>query len=173
MVTAYLGLGSNLGERDEHLREGVHLLCNSLKLIRLSSVYETEPWGYTDQPPFLNLVCEIETDKTSHEVLETAKKVERRVGRSPTFRYGPRVLDIDLLFYGDLVISTASLTVPHPGIAERAFVLVPLAEIASTQVHPVLGLSVGELLAQAPGVDGVRPWGPPWELSSTASLLAD
>ena len=173
MVTAYLGLGSNLGEREEHLRGGVRLLCNSLKLIRLSSVYETEPWGYTDQPPFLNLVCEMETDQTSHQVLKAAKEVERRVGRSPTFRYGPRVLDIDLLLYDDQMISTASLTVPHPGMAERAFVLVPLAEIASTQVHPVIGLSVGELLAQAPGVDGVHLWGPPLELSSTAPPPSD
>ena len=172
-MTAYLGLGSNLGEREEHLREGLRLLRNSLKLIRLSSIYETEPWGYTDQPPFLNLVCEMETDQMSHQVLEATKKVERRVGRSPTFRYGPRVLDIDLLLYGDQVISTASLTVPHPGMAERAFVLVPLAEIASTQVHPVFGLSVSELLAQAPGVDGVRQWGPPLELSSTAPTPGD
>jgi 2-amino-4-hydroxy-6-hydroxymethyldihydropteridine diphosphokinase len=155
-VTAFLGLGSNLGEREEHLREGVRLLCDSLKLIQVSSVYETEPWGYTDQPPFLNLVCEIETDQTSHQVLKVSKKVERQMGRSPTFRYGPRVLDIDILLYGDQVISTVSLTVPHPGMAERAFVLVPLAEIAATRVHPVLRLSVGELLAQAPGVDGVR-----------------
>lgn len=165
MVTAYLGLGSNLGKREEYLRDGVRLLRNSLELIQLSSVYETEPWGYTDQPPFLNLVCEIETDQTSHQVLKAAKEVERQVGRSPTFRYGPRVLDIDLLLYGDQVISTASLTVPHLGIAERAFVLVPLAEIASIRVHPVLGLSVGELLVQAPGIDGVRLWGPPLALS--------
>lgn len=165
MVTAYLGLGSNLGKREEHLHNAVHLLYDSLKLIRISSVYETEPWGYTDQPPFLNLVCQIETDQTPHQVLKAAKKVERRVGRSPGFRYGPRVLDIDLLLYGDQVISTANLTVPHPGMAERAFVLVPMAEIASTRVHPVFGLSVGELLAQAPGIDGVRLWGPPLMLS--------
>ena len=167
MATAYLGLGSNLGERDEHLHNAVGLLGDSLKLIHISSVYETEPWGYVDQPPFLNLVCEVGTDQTAHQVLRTAKEVERQVGRSPTHRYGPRVLDIDLLLYGDQVISTESLTVPHPGMAERAFVLVPLAEIASTQVHPVIGLSVGELLAQAPGIDGVRLWGPPLSLSES------
>ena len=165
MVTAYLGLGSNLGKREKHLRDGVRLLCNSLKLVQTSSVYETEPWGYVDQPPFLNLVCEVGTDQTPHQVLLTAKEMERRVGRSPTRRYGPRILDIDLLLYDDQVISTVSLTVPHPGMAERAFVLVPLAEIASTQVHPVIGLSVGELLAKAPGIDGVRLWGPPLTLS--------
>ena len=167
MATAYLGLGSNLGERDEHLYNAVRLLCAALKLVQTSSVYETDPWGYVDQPPFLNLVCEVGTDQTPHQVLRTAKEVERRVGRTPTHRYGPRVLDIDLLLYGDRVLSTGSLTVPHPGMAERAFVLVPLAEIASTQVHPVIGLSVGDLLAQAPGIDGVRLWGPPLTLSES------
>lgn len=167
MSEAYLGLGSNLGEREGYLRDGLRLLSNWVKVIQTSSVYETAPWGYRDQPFFLNMVCMIETNHTPHDILQIAKDVEECVGRSSTFRYGPRVLDIDILLYSDEVISTHILTVPHPSMLERGFVMVPLAEIASGVVHPIRGLSVGGLLTQTTDMDGVRLWGPPLEITGT------
>tara|TARA_B100001750_G_C15317360_1_gene500417 strand:+ start:198 stop:617 length:420 start_codon:yes stop_codon:yes gene_type:complete len=134
-----------------------------MELVQLSSVYETEPWGYTEQPRFLNLVCKVETDTLSaYQVLENAIDVERKVGREPNFTYGPRILDIDLLLYGDEVISTNELVLPHPRMRERAFVLVPLAEIASSQIHPLLGLSIKDLLKQVPEVKSAKLWAPPF-----------
>jgi 2-amino-4-hydroxy-6-hydroxymethyldihydropteridine diphosphokinase len=163
LAIAYLGLGSNLGERHLNLIYGLQLLSSSMELVRLSSVYETEPWGYTEQSRFLNLVCKVQTDTLSaYKILENAIDIERKVGRKPSFTYGPRILDIDLLLYGDEVISTNKLVVPHPRMGERAFVLVPLAEIASSQVHPLLGLSIKDLLKQVPGVKSVKLWAHPF-----------
>ena len=159
-VTAYLGLGSNLGDREKHLRKGLQFLSQSVQLVRFSSMYETEPWGDTEQPRFLNLVCEASVEMSPYRLLEAAKKVEQSVGRKPTFRHGPRVLDIDLLFYGDQVVTTSELTIPHPRIPERAFVLIPLVEIASAFMHPVLRQTVTELLERVEGSGGVRLWGP-------------
>jgi 2-amino-4-hydroxy-6-hydroxymethyldihydropteridine diphosphokinase len=160
MVTAYLGLGSNLGDREDNLRRALSLLCQGESLTALSSVYETEPWGYATQPPFLNLVCALETRLSPQELLELAQGVERELGRVPTFRYGPRTMDVDILMYGDEVIQTPDLQIPHPGIWQRAFVLVPLAEIAPGLAHPSLGKSMEELLAEVPGKENVVMLGP-------------
>ena len=154
-VTIFLGLGSNLGSREEHLRDGIGLLARSLTIHEISSVYETEPWGYTEQPPFLNAVCRAETSMAPEELLLFCQRVERTVGRRPTFRYGPRVLDVDILAYGDQVIATPTLVVPHARMAERAFVLVPLAEMAPDWEHPVLGKSAAQLLKEVSGTEGV------------------
>jgi len=154
-VTVFLGLGSNLGSREEHLRDGVGLLAQSLTIHEISSVYETEPWGYTAQPPFLNAVCRAETSMAPEELLLFCQRVERTVGRRPTFRYGPRVLDVDILAYGDQVIATPTLVVPHAQMAKRAFVLVPLAEMAPDWEHPVLGKSAAQLLKEVSGTEGV------------------
>ena len=159
-VTAYLGLGSNLGDREVNLREALSLLCQGESLIALSSVYETEAWGYTSQPPFLNLVCALETRLSPHELLELAHGVERELGRVPTFRYGPRTMDVDILLYGNEVVQTPDLQIPHPLISQRAFVLVPLAEIAPGLAHPSLGKSITELLADVPGREKVVIVGP-------------
>ena len=159
-TTAYLGLGSNLGDREVNLREALSLLGRGESLTALSSVYETEPWGYTSQPPFLNLVCALETNLSPHGLLELAHGVERELGRAPTFRYGPRSMDVDILLYGNEVIQTPDLQVPHPLISQRAFVLVPLAEIAPGLVHPSLGKSIEELLAEVPGREKVVMVGP-------------
>ena len=161
LETVYLGLGSNLGDREEHLRTGLDFLARSLQIVRVSSVYETEPWGNTEQPHFLNLAVEASVGMLPQQLLKTAKEVEQCVGRRPTLRYGPRVLDVDVLFYGSQVVATPELTIPHSRIPERAFVLIPLAEIASSYLHPVLRLTVGALLERVEGPGGVRLWGPP------------
>ena len=158
-VIAYLGLGSNLGDREDNLRKALSLLGQQGRLTAISSVYETEPWEYTPQPLFLNLVCAVETHLGPWELLELAQGVERRLGRVVTFRYGPRTIDVDILLYGDEVMETSRLQIPHPGIPERAFILVPLAEIAPGLVHPRLKKTIGELLAEVPGREGVSRWG--------------
>lgn len=158
-TTVFLGLGSNLGRREEHLSKGLALLARSLEVVATSSVYETEPWGFTGQPSFLNMVCQVRTGMTAEELLLFCQGIERQVGRTPTFRYGPRVLDIDILDYGGLVTSTPRLVVPHPGLQERAFVLVPLAEIAPGWVHPLSRKTAAQLVAELPSHQGVQMWG--------------
>ena len=155
-VTAYLGLGSNMGDREDNLRQALSLLGEKGgEVIALSSVYETEPWGYAEQPRFLNMACGFRTALNPHELLAHAQGVERGLGRERAIRYGPRTIDVDILLYGDLVLDTPDLQIPHPGIPERAFVLAPLAEIAPEAEHPVLKRRVSELLADAPGRETV------------------
>ena len=162
-VAAYLGLGSNLGDREENLGRAVSLLEERLAApLALSSVYETRPWGYADQPWFLNMACRVDTAPAAAEVLRAAQEVEQIVGREPSFRFGPRVIDVDVLLYGDLVIEAEELRVPHPRLAERAFALAPLAELAPDVQHPELGMSIRELLVRLPRAEaeGVSVVGP-------------
>ena len=135
----FIGLGTNLGERFENLARARALLAERVVVKAVSSVYETKPWGYLDQPDFLNQVIEVETDLTPTKLLNLLKRVEKKMGRERNFRNGPRLIDLDILLFGDRVLHTARLNIPHPQITERAFVLVPLAEIAPELVHPVLG----------------------------------
>jgi 2-amino-4-hydroxy-6-hydroxymethyldihydropteridine diphosphokinase len=144
----YLGLGGNLGDRQLNLRQAAAALPESVRIARASRVYETAPWGYTDQPNFLNQVLEVETSLSPLELLGELKKIEAGLGRQQTFRYGPRLIDIDILFYGSRVLDAPGLQIPHPRLAERAFVLAPLAELAPNLVHPTLRKSVADLLAQ-------------------------
>ena len=146
MVAVYLGLGSNLGDREDNLRRAVSLLSRRASLIALSSVYEAEPWGYASQPAFFNMACLLETSLSPQDLLELAQSVERDLGRVPSLRYGPRVIDVDILLYGDEVIEAPLLQVPHPRLWQRAFALTPLAEIAPGLAHPVLGASIADLL---------------------------
>ncbi len=148
MTLIYLGIGSNLGDRLENLNQSIKSLAPEVRVVQLSSIYKTEPWGYQDQPAFLNQVCEAETSLTPLRLLNKLKRIEKEVGRKETFRYGPRIIDLDILFYGSLVKKTARLEIPHPCLHDRAFVLVPLVEIAPNFVHPVFGETIHDLLLE-------------------------
>jgi 2-amino-4-hydroxy-6-hydroxymethyldihydropteridine diphosphokinase len=157
-VTAYLGLGSNLGDRQLNLVKTIELLAQWVQIEQLSSLYETKPLGYREQPRFLNAVCQLTTALTPEELLALAKHVEAALGRMPSFPNAPRPIDIDILFYGNRVINSPQLTIPHPRLEERAFVLVPLAEIAPDLAHPVSGRTVREMVERVEGLEGVKRW---------------
>ncbi|HEU4783973.1 MAG TPA: 2-amino-4-hydroxy-6-hydroxymethyldihydropteridine diphosphokinase [Ktedonobacterales bacterium] len=152
----YLGLGSNLGDRDANLSAALRGLSAVVTIEHVSSVYDTAPMLYADQPRFHNLVCQALTTLSPDALLQAAKEIERQLGRTSGPRYGPRVIDIDLLLYDSLIVNTPALTIPHPRMAERAFVLAPLAELAPTLTHPALGETIAELLRRAPESDVER-----------------
>jgi 2-amino-4-hydroxy-6-hydroxymethyldihydropteridine diphosphokinase len=130
MTLIYLALGSNLGEREAHLSDARRRLeDHGARLLRASSVIESEPFGVPDQPRYLNQVVEAEWDGSPRELLATAKQVEDEVGRTPSFRWGPREIDVDILLFGDEHLAEPDLVIPHPGLRERPFVLAPLGEL--------------------------------------------
>jgi 2-amino-4-hydroxy-6-hydroxymethyldihydropteridine diphosphokinase len=152
MAQVYIGLGSNLGCREENLARALRRLSEisdgSIKVLRHSSIYESKPWGKTEQPDFLNQVAEVETTLEPKEFLVLLKKIERELGRTQDAeRWGPRVIDLDILFWGDLILNDDDLAIPHPFISDREFVLAPLSELASHLIHPVTGRTVEEMLA--------------------------
>jgi 2-amino-4-hydroxy-6-hydroxymethyldihydropteridine diphosphokinase len=142
----YLGLGSNLGDRLENLKKAVEALPPMAVEIAASKVYETEPWGYLDQPAFLNQVVEVESELVPAELLAYLKQIERSLGRQVTFRNGPRLIDMDILLYGAMMIEQDGLKIPHPRMCERAFVLRPLADLAPNLRHPVCKAAIRDLL---------------------------
>jgi 2-amino-4-hydroxy-6-hydroxymethyldihydropteridine diphosphokinase len=151
MKTVYLSLGSNLGGCEANLRAAIErLAAPDLRVLRTSPVYETEPVDYTGQPWFLNLVMEAETDLFPMQLLARIGKIERALGRVRTVAKGPRTIDIDILLYGQAVVRSATLEIPHPRMAERRFVLAPLADLAPTLRHPMTHRTVREMLDAAP-----------------------
>jgi 2-amino-4-hydroxy-6-hydroxymethyldihydropteridine diphosphokinase len=157
--TAYLLLGSNLGERVATLHRALVALAGQAgKIVAVSGVYETAAWGNEGQPAFLNQAVQIGTDLAPEQLLDACQRVENALGRERLEPWGPRTLDVDILFYDDLVLHSERLTIPHPRLPERLFALVPLADIATTFVHPELHKSVADLLADCPDKLAVEPW---------------
>ena len=143
---AYLSFGANLGNRQANILQALQYTQTRASVKNISSFYETEPEGFLDQPMFLNIACELDTVLSPSDLLRFLKWIEKRMGRQASFRNAPRPIDIDILFYDDLVLNNTDLMLPHPRLVERAFVLVPLAEIAPDLVHPVLNMRVTEML---------------------------
>ena len=152
--TVFLALGSNLGDRYENLRQAVAALSPQLEVKAKSHIYETEPWGYEDQPKFLNMAVKGQTYLEPEPLLKHLKRLEIALGRQASFANGPRLIDIDILFFGERVLDTPVLTLPHPRLHERGFVLLPLMDIAPELIHPLLKKSIRELTASC-NLDGI------------------
>ncbi len=162
MVVVHLGLGTNLGDRAAMLRRAIDELARHLTITRVSSVYETAPWGLGGQPPFLNCCVRAETALTPRALLSLVKTIETRLGRTSTVRWGPREIDVDVLLYGEQRIAEEDLVVPHPRLLERAFALVPLAEVSPEARIPGVDLTARDALARVRREPGdVRAVGEP------------
>ncbi|MGL5329602.1 MAG: 2-amino-4-hydroxy-6-hydroxymethyldihydropteridine diphosphokinase [Peptostreptococcaceae bacterium] len=131
MNKAYLGLGTNMGDREEYLNNACHTLDKNINIdiTKKSKIYETKAWGYTDQADFLNMCVEIETSLDAHDLLKVCQEVEEKLNRERVIRWGPRTIDVDILFFNDIILDDEKLSIPHPRISERAFVLVPLIDL--------------------------------------------
>ncbi|MGD0877755.1 MAG: 2-amino-4-hydroxy-6-hydroxymethyldihydropteridine diphosphokinase [Anaerolineales bacterium] len=157
-IPVFLALGTNLGDRPGNLRAAIAVLPPLVIVHEQSFIYETTPWGITEQPNFLNMVIKGETSQMPQELIKNLKSLETELGRIPSIRYGPRKIDIDILFYGDLILTTPELTLPHPHLHERAFVLVPLADLAPDYIHPIMRKTIRQLLANVDAA-GVKRYG--------------
>lgn len=176
MTTVYLGLGANIGNREENLRLALRWLSRRCRIVASSSLYRSEALvveGAEPGPDYLNAACEVETDLAPHELLQFVKAVEYEIGRRPGGRWAPRVIDIDVLLYGDVIVASADLTVPHAMLSERNFVLIPLVELASGVAHPVAKRTIGELVEDLDlaGLEHVR--GPEWAEGPAQTMMKD
>jgi len=146
-ITAYIGIGSNIGEREKNLNHAIEMLnlTNEVDVTTVSSYINTAPVGYTEQSDFLNAVVEVKTTLSAHELLEACKHIEKELKRVRIIRWGPRTIDLDILLYGDLILTEENLTIPHPRMHQREFVLKPLNEIAPQAFHPVLEQEVSDI----------------------------
>jgi 2-amino-4-hydroxy-6-hydroxymethyldihydropteridine diphosphokinase len=153
---AYLSLGSNVGDREHQLRDAIHRLATKGRIVSVSSFYETEPVEFIDQAWFLNCAVALETNESPEELLTSILEIEKEMGRQRVQKKGPRNIDIDILLFGATVLDSRSLTIPHPSMRERRFVLQPLAEIAPEVRHPILGKTIRELLGGLPEGQAVR-----------------
>lgn len=154
-----LSLGSNVGDRSQHLAEARgKLIEQGIEILKDSTIYETEPYGIVDQEKFLNQVLLVHVNVKPDELLKTCLKIEQEMGRVRAEKNGPRVIDIDVLFYKDLVLEKEGLLLPHKGIAQRRFVLVPLAEVAGHQKHPIFSKTIQQLLDECPDNLIVKPF---------------
>lgn len=157
MNTAYLLTGGNMGNRLNNLQQAAEFIQqNCGKIVVSSSVYETEAWGKTDQPAFLNQALQIETDLSPDALMQTLLDIESRMGRIRTVKMGPRIIDLDILLINDLIQATPLLTIPHPALPLRKFALLPLAEIAPKLIHPVEKKTILELLQICPDTLNVQ-----------------
>lgn len=146
MAIAYIGIGSNIGDRRKNCLDAVTLLgSEGNRVLKVSSVCETEPWGRTGQPKFINLAVALETAFSPQQLLSFLKGIEQEMGRKTTARWGPRLIDLDILLYDDRVVAEEGLSIPHPLLHEREFVLTPLVEIAADVIHPVLREKISAL----------------------------
>lgn len=147
MAIAYIGIGSNLGNRQENCLRAIELLQKKdIIVTKRSSLYETEPWGVKDQPRFINMAIEIDTSLEPKELLKILKNIEKELGREKSSKWGPRIIDLDILLFDDIILNEDNLKIPHPLMQERDFVLRPLCEIAPDIYHPLLKLSIYELM---------------------------
>ncbi|MQG21011.1 MAG: 2-amino-4-hydroxy-6-hydroxymethyldihydropteridine diphosphokinase [SAR202 cluster bacterium] len=156
MTNIFLGLGTNIGDRKNNLCDTVIQLQPEISIDQMSSMFETKPVGHLDQPDFLNMVIRARTDLDIHDLLEKAKLVEAQLGRENTIRYGPRIIDIDILLYGDKQFTSPNLVIPHPRMLERAFVMIPLAEIAPLLIIPGASKPAAEIARAWDGTDEVH-----------------
>jgi 2-amino-4-hydroxy-6-hydroxymethyldihydropteridine diphosphokinase len=162
MKNAYLSLGSNLGDREHNLSRAMEELGERVgRISRRSGIYETEPVEIREQGWFLNCALEVETELMPRQLMSALLDIERNLGRRRRVKYGPRVIDLDILLFGSSIVKTPELVIPHPRMAERRFVLVPLAEIAPQAQHPVLRRTVAQLLAECSDPSEVRRWASP------------
>jgi len=153
--SVFIALGSNLGDRLANLHAAIAALKPEIYNLVCSPIYETQPWGYLDQPKFLNQVIQAETDLQPADLLSRLKRIETLLGRQPGIQYGPRLIDLDILFFDDLIIDSPPLTIPHPRLEGRGFVLLPLVQLAPDMRHPVLGITIHEMLAGV-NIDGIK-----------------
>ena len=150
MNPVFLGLGANVGDRKDNILKAIELLKRHVSITKVAPIYETKAFGYTEQANFYNTALVGTTALDPEKLLHFVKTVEKNSGRIKRFRWGPREIDIDILFYGDLILKTPTLEIPHPGIPERFFVLKPLSDIAPDLMHPVLKQTVTKLLSRLP-----------------------